>query len=223
MITGISRYLRRFGRKTLLAGLLAAATIVVVPAYVRAYTLSGTSDVPTLLLGDTVWVNLASYDVRFPFTDRVVFARQGPRAGDLVLVESPDNGRPIFKRVVALPGDRVEMNDFHLTINDRRLAYVPRDIAAFANVPAENELGSRVELETLGACEHLISYSPGPTSRGSFPEVTVPPGSYFLLGDNRGISRDSRDWGPVPRGRIRGRVFTHPTGQGREATAKDVH
>jgi len=208
MVGAVRRYLSQIGRKTFLAGLLAAGAIVLLPAYVRAYTLSGTSDVPTLLLGDRVWVNLASYDVRFPYTSHVLFARQAPQIGDMVLVASPENDWLIFKRIVALPGERMAMTDFHLTINGRELEYEPREHAAFARVPVGNDLGSRVELEFLGAGKHLISYSPDP--RGCFAEITVPPGNYFLLGDNRGISRDSRDWGPVARDRIRGKIVSGP-------------
>jgi signal peptidase I len=213
MALAVRKHLSQIGRKTLLAGLLAAGAILLLPAYVRAYTLSGTSDVPTLLLGDRVWVNLAAYDVRFPYTSQVLFGRQGPQAGDMVLVESPENGWLIFKRVVGLPGDRVAMSDFHLTVNGRQLAYEPIEHAAFADVPARNELGCRVELEFLGDAKHLISYSPGP--RGTFAEIILPPGNYFLLGDNRGISRDSRDWGPVSRDRIRGKIVSGPARENR--------
>jgi signal peptidase I len=80
-----------------------------------------------------------------------------------------------------------------------------------AAVPANNGLGSVIEIETLGTHAHLITYTPGsPTS--SFLEVLVPPDHYFLMGDNRDPSRDSRAWGPVTRQRLLGRVFWQPRG-----------
>jgi signal peptidase I len=126
-------------------------------------------------------------------------------------MENPGNGHPVFKRVVALPGDRAGMHRHHLTMNGRALAYAAADSAAFAAVPAENRLGSVIEVETLGAHAHLITCTPG-SATSSFPEVLVPAGHYFLTGDNRDLSRDSRSWGAVPRQRLRGRVFSQPRG-----------
>jgi signal peptidase I len=200
---------RKLRWKTLVCAAVVVAAFALLPAYVGAYTLSGASDAPTLLLGDWVWVNRAAYDVRVPYSDRVLWNRAGPALGDLVLVENPDNRLLIFKRVVALPGDRVGMHQHHLTLNGRSLAYAAADRAAFAAAPAENLLGSVIETETLGAHTHLITYTPG-SETSSFPEVQVPADHYFLMGDNRDRSLDSRTWGPVPRQRLRGRVFWQP-------------
>jgi signal peptidase I len=156
-------------------------------------------------------VSLGSYDVRFPFTDRVLLHRGDPELGDLVLIESPDNGRPIFKRIAALPGDRVVMENRHLTINGHPLQYTATDNKAWATAPPENMLGSVMEREALGRIEHLITYTPGPAENSSFAEVLVPPDHYFMLGDNRDQSRDSRAWGPVSRSNVRGRVIAMPT------------
>ena len=197
--------------KTLSCAALSVAAFALLPAYVWVYKLSGISDAPTLLLGDHVWVNRAAYDIRLPYSGRVFWNRAGPAPGDLVLVENPDNGHPVFKRVVALPGDRVAMQQHHLTLNGRSLDYAAADRAAFAAVPAENLLGSVVEMETLGAHTHLITITPG-TATSSFPELLVPADHYFLMGDNRDESRDSRSWGPVPRQGVRGRVFVQPRG-----------
>jgi signal peptidase I len=205
------KYLPRLTRKRVVIAVLAVTALLLPPAYLRAYTLSGSSDAPTLLLGDWVLVNLASYDIRFPFSERVLVARADPQRGDLVLVEWPGDGRLIFKRVVAVPGDRVGMSDYHLRLNGAPCGYVPGDAAAYVAVASENHLGSRIEVETLGDVEHLIAYSREAESGGSFAEVLVPPGQYYLLGDNRSNSLDSRAWGPVSRGSIRGRVVLAPS------------
>jgi signal peptidase I len=200
---------RRLGRKLLSAAVFLAVALALLPAYVRAYTIAGTSAAPTLLLGDWVWVNHSAYDIRLPYSERVLLTRGNPALGELVLVASPDNGYPIFKRIAALPGDRVAMDEHHLSINGIPLTYTPTDNTAFAFVPPENCLGSAFETEVLGVQAHLITYTPG-SARSSFPEVPVPPDHYYLLGDNRDESRDSRIWGPVPRQSIRGRLFYQP-------------
>jgi signal peptidase I len=200
---------RKLRWKTLSGASLLVVAFALLPAYVQAYTLSGASDAPTLLLGDWVWVNRAAYDLRIPYSDRVLWSRTGPALGDMVLVENPEMGNLVFKRVVALPGDRVGMHQHHLILNGRSLSYAAVDRAAFAPVPAENLLGSFIERETLGEQTHLITYNPG-SATSSFPEVPVPADHYFLMGDNRDESRDSRTWGPVPRQRLRGGVFWQP-------------
>ena len=200
---------RKLRWKTLSGAAFLVVAFALLPAYVQAYTLSGASDAPTLLLGDWVWVNRAAYDLRIPYSDRVLWSRTGPALGDMVLVENPEMGNLVFKRVVALPGDRVGMHQHHLILNGRSLSYAAVDRAAFAPVPAENLLGSVIERETLGEQTHLITYNPG-SATSSFPEVPVPADHYFLMGDNRDESRDSRTWGPVPRQRLRGGVFWQP-------------
>src|SRR5262249_52626390 len=161
------------------------------------YTISGTSAAPTLLLGDRVLVSHSAYDIRLPYSERVLLTRGNPVLGELVLVASPENGRLIFKRIAALPVDRAAMDEHHLSINGSPLVYPPTDNTAFAFVPPENCLGSVIETEVLGVQAHLITYTPG-SATSSFPEVLVPPDHYYLLGDNRDQSRDSRVWGPVP-------------------------
>src|SRR5262245_56119632 len=81
--------LPKFGRKTYWTAGLLAAVVALIPSYVRAYELSGSSDAPTLLLGDRVLVSLAAYQIRLPYTDVVLYARTTPRPGDLVLVQWP--------------------------------------------------------------------------------------------------------------------------------------
>ena len=201
-------HLPRVGRKTLLSAAVLTAALALGPSYLRAYELAGASDAPTLLLGDRVWVNLASYDVRFPYTDAVLYSRAKPRRGELVLVQWPGDRAPVFKRVVATGGDRVAMEAHHLIINGQPLLYAPHEGSAFAAVPPANLLGSVFEVETIGGVEHLITFTPG--TRDSFPEVQVPEGQCFVLGDNRDPSQDSRDRGPVPYACVRGKVVSAP-------------
>jgi signal peptidase I len=200
--------LRRVGRKTVWSAALLVAVVTLAPSYVRAYKLTGASDAPTLLLGDHVWVNLASYDVRFPYTDVVLFSWAKPRLGELVLVQWPGDRHSVFKRVVSTGGDRVTMEAHHLILNGQPLTYASHDNSAFAAVPPANHLGSIFEVETIGGLEHVISFTPG--TRDSFPEVLVPEGQCYVLGDNRDPSLDSRDKGSVPYLCVRGKVVSAP-------------
>jgi signal peptidase I len=201
-------------KRSLRAILMVGAVVLVVvlgllPAYIHAYTLSGPSDAPTLLLGDQVWVMRGAYDIRIPYSDRVLLTRRQPSLGDLVQVASPEDGRLMFKRVAALPGDRVAMHQHRLRINGKLVEYAAADAAAFRSVSPENHLGSVIETEMLGSCPHLITFTPD-SAKNSFAEVLVPPDHFFLLGDNRDQSQDSRAWGPVSLQSIRGRVVGEP-------------
>jgi signal peptidase I len=200
--------LRKVGRKILWSAALLLAVFALAPSYVWAYKLTGASDAPTLLLGDHVWVNLASYDVRFPYTEAILFSWAKPRPGELVLAQWPGDRWPVFKRVVAMGGDRVAMEAHHLIVNGQPLSYTPHDNGAFAAVPPANLLGSVFEVETIDGVEHLITFTPG--TRDSFPEVLVPEGQCYVLGDNRDRSLDSRDKGPVPYACVRGKVVSAP-------------
>ena len=202
--------LKRGLRKKLMVAAVAFVMVLgLLPAYIRAYTLSGPSDAPTLLLGDRVWVLRGAYDLRIPYTDYVLLTRRQPSLGDLVQVASPQDGRLMFKRVAALPGDRVAMRQHHLYIDGKSLAYQAADGAAWSSVSAENHLGSVIETEKLGVHPHLITFTPD-APKSSFAELLVPPDHFFLMGDNRDQSQDSREWGAVPRNRIRGRVVGEP-------------
>ena len=196
--TDMKNLKRGLRKKLMMAAVAFVLVLGLLPAYIRAYTLSGLSDAPTLILGDRVWVLGGAYDIRIPYTDYVLLTRRQPSLGELVQVASPKNRHLIFKRVAALPGDRVAMHQHHLRINGKPLAYKATDRAAFGSVSPENHLGSVIETEMLGSHAHLITFTPE-SPRSSFAELLVPPDHFFLMGDNRDQSQDCRDWGPVPR------------------------
>jgi signal peptidase I len=200
---------RNLRTKLIVGAVVFVVVLGLLPAYIGAYTISGSSDAPTLLLGDKVWVLRGAYDIRIPYFDRVLLTRGQRTLGDLVQVASPKDGRQILKRVVALPGDWVSMQQHRLRINGVLLEYAATDGAAFRSVSPENHLGSVIETEMLGSHAHLITFTPG-SARNSFVEVLVPPDHFFLLGDNRDQSEDSRARGPVRRQSIRGKAFGGP-------------
>jgi len=161
---------------------------------------------PTILEGDFVFINKAAYDLRIPLT-RVRLAHWAdPKVGDIVICFSPDEGTRLIKRVVGLPGDVLEMRRNRLFINGefaQQSEISPEDLEAFtAAVEGERSFA----MEQLGATEHAIMGNPSVMALRDFGPITVPQGRYFMMGDNRDNSRDSRVFGFVDRSAIVGRA-----------------
>jgi signal peptidase I len=159
---------------------------------------------PNLLEGDVVLVNRMAFDLKMPLTD-VVLAHMGePARGDIVTFRSPRDGTLLIKRVVALPGDVVEMRDERLFINGRGADY--RLLEESLDSVGGSPLRAVQLAETLGGARHHIQVLPEVTARRTFGPVAVPAGEYLMLGDNRDNSADSRFIGLVPRKLIVGRA-----------------
>jgi signal peptidase I len=153
---------------------------------------------PTLLEGDVVLVNRLAYDFKLPLTDTALIQMGEPERGDVITFSSPKDGTRMIKRLVALPGDVVEMRDEVLTINGERAEY------AVATVAAEPLNGTVTTpalhtTERIGGSERAVQFLPQVSARRSFGPVEVPKDQYFFLGDNRDNSADSRYIGLVPR------------------------
>ncbi len=160
---------------------------------------------PNLLEGDVVFVNRLAFNVKVPLTDIVVTHTGEPKRGEIVTFSSPLDGTRLIKRIIALPGDTVEMRDEHLIINGKvadyaQLGNVDEHIDLLGTVPA-------VRLsETVGTVEHSIQLMPTLDARRNFAPVVVPPDQFMMLGDNRDNSADSRYFGFVPRKLLIGRA-----------------
>jgi signal peptidase I len=190
-------------------GVALALLLVLCPSFVRAHRVAGPSDAPSYLWNDLVLVNRAAYDLNLPFTSRTLISWSTPSAGDMVLLEVPGESYVAFKRVVAIPGDRIAMRENRVMINGAPFTYETVNRAGFDWVPAENKLGAMVEMESGNGFAHYVTYTPGASPLASFDEITVPPDHYFVLGDNRDRSNDSRSFGAISRDRIHGKlVFT---------------
>ena len=160
---------------------------------------------PTLLEGDVVLVNRLAYDLKLPLTDIVLLPLAEPQRGDVVTLSSPAGGTRLIKRIVGLPGDRIAMHDEVLVLNGRPLAY--RDSRTQGEALTSGWVVDAVRAtEDLDGHPHAVQFLPGLQARRNFAEVTVPPGQYFLLGDNRDNSEDSRFIGTVPREKLIGRA-----------------
>jgi signal peptidase I len=155
---------------------------------------------PTLLEGDVVLVNRLAYDLKLPLTD-IALARLGePQRGDIVTFESPADGTRLIKRIVALPGDEVAMRDGVLLVGGRvaqqgDVHEVLEPIGDFgAGLPAQRATEQLPEGRT-----HAVQHLPALTARRDFGPLVLGPDEFFMLGDNRDNSADSRYFGPVPR------------------------
>jgi signal peptidase I len=160
---------------------------------------------PNLLEGDVVLVNRLAYDFKLPLTDVIVAHIADPKRGDVVVFASPANGIKLIKRVIALPGDRVEMRKEILYINGKAAEY--SDQQALLE-PLDN--GGVVEAlrvtESVGQSQRRVQILAGVPAKNTFGPLTVPEGNYLMLGDNRDNSADSRYFGFVPRHLLTGRA-----------------
>ena len=153
---------------------------------------------PTIQEGDRVVVNKLAYDLKVPFTTIDIFKWDDPQRGDIVVLFSPVDGTRLVKRVVAIPGDKVEMRDNQLFVNGRIAKQSP-----IAEVTTDGSL-AYVNDEDLYGHNHRVMLTPEIPAVRSFGPVTVPEGNYYVLGDNRDNSKDSRFFGFVPRREIIG-------------------
>lgn len=162
---------------------------------------------PTIVQGDRVFVNKLAYDLKVPFTRWHLAQWSNPKRGDIVVFISPADGVRLVKRVVGLPGDTIEMVQDSLLINGRPLEYeaLPSDIGR--DVPPDKDgLREYAEEKSGGMPSHPVTILPQRMALRTFGPVTVPAGKYFMMGDNRDNSNDSRFWGTLDRNQIVGRA-----------------
>jgi len=153
---------------------------------------------PTLLEGDVVLVDRLAYDLKFPLTDFSLARISDPQRGDVVTFSSPRDGTRLIKRIVAVPGDVVELRDEVLFINGHAAQYLDR---ALVREPLEQggEIPALRATERIGGADRSIQFLPSVSAKRSVAPLVVPADSYFMLGDNRDNSADSRYIGFVPR------------------------
>lgn len=167
----------------------AIAIAVVLALFIRAFVVqafkipSGSME-PTLLVGDHILVNKFIYGVRLPFVNSTIIPVSEPERGDIIVFEYPvEPEKDFIKRVVGVPGDTVEIRDKKVYVNGRPVDDYPVKHTASRVLPASVN------------------------NRDNFGPVKVPEKAYFVLGDNRDNSYDSRFWGFVKESAIKGEAF----------------
>ncbi len=154
---------------------------------------------PTIAIGDRIFVNKLAYDLRIPFTQHRLATWGEPERGDVVVFWSPKDGMRLVKRCVAVPGDEIAMQGGRLWLNGEPLEYDSTDRPKLA------EDGVRYFLEDLDGVEHLVAYESLQGLARDFGPVTVPENKFFMMGDNRDHSADSRFFGFADRSSICGK------------------
>ncbi|NUP09403.1 MAG: signal peptidase I [Polyangiaceae bacterium] len=149
------------------------------------YVVPTGSMIPTVHEGDRVIVSKAAYGLRLPLSNAWVTRWADPKRGDVVVLESPTDGVILLKRVVALPGDNIEVRDGHVILNGKRVKANDRE-------------------ETLDGKPHPLSLANG--GGPDFGPSKVPAGKVLVMGDNRGNSRDGRMFGFVDEDTVLGRA-----------------
>jgi len=150
--------------------------------FIQAFKIPSSSMVPTLLVGDHLLVNKFIYGTHIPFTDKVIWRITKPKRGDILVFKCPvDVDKYYIKRVIGLPGDTIEIKNKVVYINGKKMH------------------------DPWGRHYDPTIYPRSANPRDNFGPYTVPPDSYFVMGDNRDSSFDSRFWGVVDYKYIRGK------------------
>ncbi len=162
---------------------------------------------PTILEGDVVWVNKLAYGLRLPLTQLHLAQWADPRRGDIVVVLSPRDGTRLVKRVVGVPGDTLAMSENRLELNGRKLGYVSAGADFGAAIARKLRSFAFFAEENLDGVVHPVMGLKGVgTAQRNFAPVVVPAGHYFLMGDSRDNSLDSRSFGFASREAILGKA-----------------
>jgi len=191
---------------------------------VEPFKIPSGSMIPTLQVGDFILVNKFTYGIRLPIINQKIIQINNPQRGDVMVFHYPeDPSKDYIKRIIGLPGDTVEYRNKRLWINGDEQIQTPDGDYNYVETGL-NFVHTEKRIESLGEHKHALLVNPEMplihlSAVAEFPgqeqcryseemvRCTVPAGHYFMLGDNRDNSRDSRYWGFVPDNQIVGKAF----------------
>ncbi len=201
-------------------GLALLIVFMIRSSIVEAFKIPSGSMIPTLLVGDHIFVNKFAYGFKIPFSDLVtdhpiyVIKREPPKRGDIIVFMYPkDESFYYIKRVVGVPGDTVEMRNKILYINQkmipRELITGPTSDKIFKSLDDPKYTTSNLDLysEHLDTADHMIMLDKTNFMGETHGPISIPPESLFVMGDNRDFSNDSRFWGFVPYRNVKGKAI----------------
>ena len=188
---------------------------------IQAFKIPSGSMEKTLLIGDQLFVNKFLYGVRVPFTGKRVLGLRGVRRGDILVFRFPtenvddvhcgtrEYGNDLIKRAIGLPGETVEVRRGRVFIDGKPLGDEPYAQWTSAYRQERSPVAAELSPEQYQQIwqDRGLENELGGVERDEFGPVKVPPGSYFMMGDNRDYSCDSRYWGPVPDAYVKGRAW----------------
>jgi len=206
LLNSAPRYLWKEWLKPLLV--VAAIVFPVKSAFADWNWVPSGSMRPTILEGELVFINKLAYDLKVPFTTTHLAEWADPQRGDIAVFFSPLDGTRLVKRVIGLPGDRIALHANQLVINGQAVPWSEASDNWRTYATSLEKQAATVTTEQLGDVKHPLQQLAGLPARRDFDEITVPAGKYFMMGDNRDNSFDSRYFGFVPRGQIIGRANT---------------
>lgn len=191
------------------------AAFIIKSFFIQSYMVFSGSMERTLLINDFLFVNRLKYSTNLPFTSEELIRYRNPQRGDIIVFKFPIDGRPFVKRCVGLPGDTVEVRNKILFVNGKSF-----DEPFAVHIDPDRTFPHLRELSAAGVTQEQYqkiwedgefyrnSYI-GMTARDNFGPVVVPKDHYFMMGDNRDNSDDSRFWGPLHRKYVIGTPFLY--------------
>ena len=185
------------------------AVVLILRSFVaEPFRIPSNSMMPTLLTGDFILVNKFTYGLRLPINNQKVVPVGEPQRGDVVVFRPPHHpDQDWIKRVVGLPGDQIGYHDNQVSVNGKVLAYAPIGVYQGKGNGTEMTGAEELQEDLLGRQHHVLERTNLPFIDQGEGDWIVPPGHYFVMGDNRDNSEDSRYWGFLPEQNLRGKAF----------------